>query len=123
MKIDQLNWKEQVMVYVLLAIGFAYVTVQKRFIPQDFTRFVAFMCVTVMLALIFIIFSKRKNTADLGFFLGTYWMLLSAVIIVINDWMIRWNVSYSQGILLAIVFVSPSIAALIYKIFTMLFKR
>jgi hypothetical protein len=117
MKLDHLNWKEHVMVFVLLAVGYAYTMVQKRFVPQDFNRFVAFMVVCIVLAFIFmVLFSKRKNIADLGFFLGVYWMLLSAIIIIVNDWIIMHNVSYSQGILLAIVFVSPSISALIYKL-------
>jgi hypothetical protein len=116
MKVNDLNWKEHVMVFVLLIIGFVYVELQPRFIASIPMRFVGLFVVSVILSYIFFAVFKRKNVDQLGFFLGVYWAFLVILIVIFYDWAVLRLITYRQPILIAIVFVSPIISGKIYKL-------
>lgn len=104
--------------FLLLAVfivGYISTEVQQYFIPEEIRPF-TYLLAVFLLFLAFFCMVKPAEPVELGKFLATILGMVVAVIIVIEDFLIRHNNSYKVAIVLAGAVLIPLLAGYLYRV-------
>ncbi|MCX6684777.1 MAG: hypothetical protein NTZ37_08650 [Methanoregula sp.] len=115
MKCYPLTRQNYALLALLLVIGYAFTEVQHYFISQDLRPF-TYLLAIILLHLVFFMRVKPGQPMELAKYLAVLLGIAVAVIIIIEDVIIRKNVSYTVAIVFFGAVVSPLVAGYIYSL-------
>jgi hypothetical protein len=115
MKWYPLTTKESLVLLLVFIIGYVFTEVQHFFVPEAIRPF-AYVAVVLLLLLAFFVFVKPADPMVLAKFLAVLLGGIVAVIIVIEDFLIRQNYSWRVGIVLGGAILCPLVAGGLYRL-------
>ncbi len=114
MKWYPLTTKESVLLLIVFVIGYVFAEVQHFFLPYAVLPF-TYIAAVLLLLLAFFAFVKPADPVALARFLAVLLGGIVAVIIVVEDFLIRQNYSWRVAIVFAGAVLCPLIAGWLYR--------
>ena len=108
-----LTTKESLLLLFIFIVGYAFAEVQHFFVPDAILPF-TYIVAILFLLLAFFAFVKPADPVALGSFLAVLLGGIVAVIIVIEDFLIRHNYSWRVAIVLGGAILCPLLAGWLY---------
>jgi uncharacterized membrane protein YoaK (UPF0700 family) len=109
-----LTTKQSALLIIVFVIGYGFAEVQHFFVP-DAVRPFTYIIAVLLLLLAFFAYVRPADPASLARFLAVLLGAIVAVIIVVEDFLIRQNYSWRVAIVLGGAVLCPLVAGWLYR--------